>query len=136
MIVQVLSAGIPLGYFVLAVCFVNVPTHEIQRVPEILPAGATIARGSLILGPGSIEGLAITECTADSTIWDEAQKVFSWWPGVMDKARFLLHHCHGDMYWYAPFLFHFERVSMPPSFFIEDRTDIGCIGRLSVASTS
>lgn len=51
-VVQVLVLGIPLGDAVDAVGFVDVPTHEVDRVGKVGPAGSAVAGFLPVVIPG------------------------------------------------------------------------------------
>ena len=129
-VVQVLAIGIGLGHAVQALGLVHVPTHEIDRVGEVVAAGAPAAGVLLVVVPGLVLDLGVAIGGADAAPGNEAQEVIAGRHRVLFEGGLLVHHGHGNGHRRAPFLLHLEGGVVPVRLFPEDGADVvGVRGR-------
>src|SRR5690606_21721369 len=128
-VIQVLSVGVPFRDTIQALCLADVPAHEIQRIVEIVAAGEPAAGVALIVIPGFVLGLRIAIGGADPSPRDESEQIVARWQGILAKAGLLVHHGHGHLWRYTPFVAHFQGGLMPLRLFAEYRAQVFRIGR-------
>src|SRR5699024_9289816 len=92
---QVLAIGIGLGQAQNAVTAVDIPTHEVDGIGEILAAGPAVAGLLFVLLPGAVQGLGVTVSGTDPRPGDDPEQAIARRYRIGAVARFLIDDGHG-----------------------------------------